>query len=140
MKRTVCCFRRSNQFTNCFLKIEMFFALLAKLFIIKKIIRHLVWKLYWNSVSSATFLIYFHIIFYVGSDINECSTKNGSCSSNATCVNTPGSYLCSCNVGFTGNGFICTGDSYPTSVRPYFLVQHNSVPVLVCSFQECTLA
>lgn len=32
------------------------------------------------------------------SDINECAIKNGGC--DQKCVNTPGSYSCSCNTGF----------------------------------------
>ncbi|KAH7731862.1 CRE-FBN-1 protein [Aphelenchoides avenae] len=40
-------------------------------------------------------------------DINECS-KHGVCDKRATCVNTPGSYKCECDEGFTGDGQICT--------------------------------
>ena len=38
-------------------------------------------------------------------DIDECML-NG-CHSNATCVNIPGQHLCSCDVGFSGDGFSC---------------------------------
>lgn len=41
-------------------------------------------------------------------DVNECITNNGGCSMNATCANTPGSFTCTCNMGFTGNGITCT--------------------------------
>ena len=40
-------------------------------------------------------------------DIDECS--NNPCHLNATCSNALGSFLCTCNTGFTGNGSICTG-------------------------------
>jgi EGF domain len=43
------------------------------------------------------------------SDNNECSTNNGGCSSLATCFNIHGSYKCTCNVGYYGNGFSCFG-------------------------------
>ena len=33
-----------------------------------------------------------------------------NCHLNATCTNTNGSYNCSCNNGFQGNGFNCTGN------------------------------
>ncbi|CAL1545513.1 unnamed protein product [Lymnaea stagnalis] len=33
-------------------------------------------------------------------DINECSWKNVTCRNNSNCVNTNGSYLCKCDVGF----------------------------------------
>ncbi|XP_061422203.1 mucin-4-like [Lethenteron reissneri] len=39
-------------------------------------------------------------------DIDECSQAN-ACSADATCANTDGSYTCSCNEGFTGNGIVC---------------------------------
>ena len=41
-------------------------------------------------------------------DVNECSVKN-LCSTNATCANTNGSFICTCNPGFSGNGLTCDG-------------------------------
>ncbi|WP_342377499.1 hypothetical protein NVS55_39350 [Myxococcus stipitatus] len=43
----------------------------------------------------------------VCSDINECATNNGGCSSNATCTNSQGSYACACKPGYSGNGQQC---------------------------------
>ena len=44
-------------------------------------------------------------------DINECeiSELGGMCSQ--TCVNTPGSYECQCNIGYrlSSDGFTCEG-------------------------------
>ena len=39
------------------------------------------------------------------SDIDECLRM--SCDPNATCVDSHGSYSCSCNPGFSGNGTFC---------------------------------
>jgi hypothetical protein len=39
----------------------------------------------------------FHSTYYL--DINECEIDNGNCS-NGTCVNTNGSFFCSCHKGF----------------------------------------
>lgn len=41
-------------------------------------------------------------------DIDECSLDNRLCHADATCSNTWGSYTCTCNSGFFGNGTICT--------------------------------
>ena len=43
-------------------------------------------------------------------DFNECSTNNGGCSVNAQCINViGGTRTCTCNTGYTGDGFTCTG-------------------------------
>ena len=47
------------------------------------------------------------------SDIDECALSSlSNCSSNATCSNTVGSYICTCKQGFSGNGRNCTGMVY----------------------------
>ena len=40
-------------------------------------------------------------------DIVECDNET-LCDVNAACMNTPGSFICSCDPGFTGDGFSCT--------------------------------
>ena len=43
-------------------------------------------------------------------DIDECSEKStNECDINANCMNTEGSYNCTCKIGFLGNGQNCTG-------------------------------
>ncbi len=40
----------------------------------------------------------------------ECDdAMNNNCHPNARCMNTIGSFKCSCNPGFTGNGIECIG-------------------------------
>jgi len=46
---------------------------------------------------------------YYPTDVSECVRSLDECDPNATCNNTFGSYDCICNLGFTGNGFICSG-------------------------------
>ena len=41
-------------------------------------------------------------------DIDECNENKHNCDSNAFCRNTMGSYSCSCNNGYSGDGKICT--------------------------------
>ena len=41
--------------------------------------------------------------------MDECALSGSQCHSNATCHNTDGSFQCTCNNGFSGNGTMCTG-------------------------------
>ena len=49
------------------------------------------------------------LTFLYSSDIDECSIDNDCDSVNAKCEDTVGSYRCTCNVGFEGNGIVCEG-------------------------------
>ena len=42
-------------------------------------------------------------------DLDECTTGSHSCDVNSVCQNTVGSYKCSCNAGYTGDGKPCDG-------------------------------
>ena len=43
-------------------------------------------------------------------DINECAYQTSNrCDENADCSNTEGSYTCSCQAGYQGDGFVCGG-------------------------------
>ena len=43
------------------------------------------------------------------SDNNECTLLTHNCDNNAKCLNTNGSFTCSCNPGYSGNGVKCEG-------------------------------
>ena len=47
------------------------------------------------------------------SDIDECKKSPIPCHEHAQCRNTDGSYTCTCNLGFDGDGHnSCTGNAY----------------------------
>lgn len=48
------------------------------------------------------------------SEINECADGTDGCMNGATCVNTPGSYTCTCMLGYTGN--MCEIGTYCLSI------------------------
>ena len=44
------------------------------------------------------------------SDIDECEVGTDTCDNHATCTNTDGSFTCTCNTGFFGDGYQCEGN------------------------------
>ena len=52
--------------------------------------------------------IYFVYLIPFFSDVNECNQT--PCDNNAVCTNTPGSYQCVCNGGYSGDGNTCAGN------------------------------
>ena len=47
-------------------------------------------------------------------DNDECAAGNDNCHSDATCANTIGSFTCTCNIGYEGDGVNCTGMDFFT--------------------------
>ncbi len=58
-------------------------------------------------------------------DINECTLGTDSCDINATCTNTTGSFTCTCNSGFFGNGVTCTVLPIPPIQPDVAAAPHN---------------
>ncbi len=45
------------------------------------------------------------------SDIDECALGTDNCAdANSTCANTPGSFACTCDAGYSGDGTECIGE------------------------------
>ena len=44
-------------------------------------------------------------------DNDEC-VEQSPCDGNAVCTNTPGSFTCACNEGYSGDGTTCTGQNF----------------------------
>ena len=74
-------------------------------------------------------MITFYLHFFLVLDIDECATNTDNCHFNASCNNNNGSYDCTCNPGFTGNGQTCTGEYQtfpsPTKIYVYVAVNYN---------------
>lgn len=49
------------------------------------------------------------ILTYLPLDIDECETDTDNCDVNAHCNNTKGSFQCTCNTGYYGDGVLCGG-------------------------------
>ena len=57
-------------------------------------------------------LVCINLLIVVYIDIDECILNISMCQPDSYCDNTIGSYLCICNVGYSGDGFInCTSKS-----------------------------
>ena len=57
------------------------------------------------------------------SDLDECQMSTHNCSDNATCIDTEGSFNCSCKPGYRGNGYNCSGACLPSLC--YFFFSFN---------------
>lgn len=65
----------------------------------------LVWTEKLKSVLSG----YHYKLFF--SDVNECNISADNCDpENGACANTEGSFICTCNIGYTGDGINCTSE------------------------------
>ena len=85
---------------------EIFFAPKRQIFSLPKIVH------YRNkSGLQYMFIGVFCFLFVISSylDVDECGLGAHNCHSDATCINTYGSYTCQCNIGFRGNGQQCRG-------------------------------
>jgi len=51
---------------------------------------------------------YAFVLCMTCADIDECALGTDNCDVNATCTNIPGSFTCTCNSGYAGNGLTCT--------------------------------
>ena len=60
------------------------------------------------------------LFLFCFADINECTVGSNECHDNATCTNTDGSYLCSCNKTFSGDGRNCSSKNVMLFSVPFF--------------------
>lgn len=76
-------------------------------------------------------------------DIDECKAGASDCDMNADCTNTEGSYNCTCQPGYTGNGTTCTGwqiMNITTGGEPKFYQLNSFMHGFVCLRERLPLA
>ena len=81
----------------------------------------------WICMHKATqiccFSAWFTFIVLNLADINECAIAPTPCGSNASCINTKGSYICNCASGYKKNGKQCSG-KFAFYSRKYLVLFH----------------
>ena len=87
-----------------------------------------------NAISILLYLFTFS--FYA--DIDECVTGNSECDVRADCVNTAGSYNCTCKTGFSGNGSTCKGMTRACNLKDW--VQRKILFLIKRSKSLCWIA
>ena len=55
-------------------------------------------------------------------DIDECAAGTHNCAEGATCVDTDGSFTCTCNAGYTGDGVNCNS-KLGTGIKLFAVIQ-----------------
>ena len=73
-------------------------------------------------------------------DIDECVVRSHSCSPDAYCNNTKGSYNCTCKPGFTGSGRECKGERYFWEywAKEDFLISKFLIKCVKCLYSVAT--
>ena len=60
-------------------------------------------------------------------DADECVETSDSCDLNADCLNTVGSFTCTCKPGYSGTGIYCTSKQSYYIICYLFIYVHTNV-------------
>lgn len=96
-------------------------------------------------MNCCVFYIIYDKISYLSVDINECAVGKHNCHAKAACVNTEGSFLCTCRLGYIGDGIFCSGTLCKHSIpAPFLFLMSPRDILLMCPplyrrFSICTL-
>lgn len=74
--------------------------------------------------------------------MDECGSHTDNCDINAECTNTVGSYNCSCNVGYSGDGASCLGIkdfAFSISIACYGYLQPADVDECALRLDNCDI-
>ena len=64
----------------------------------------------------------------LNADIDECSGGTDNCAVDATCMDTDGSYTCTCNTGYSGDGITCTSKTIDLELHSvHIITRRNSI-------------
>ena len=63
--------------------------------------------------TATLYLAMLQLLCLMLADVDECATDVDNCDTNANCTNTPGSFTCACNLGYSGDGLTCVGELSP---------------------------
>ena len=74
------------------------------------------------------------MLFLTVADLDECSSHTYNCDVNADCVNTVGSYSCTCRTGYTGDGQTCSGKRQKCAFRSGNFVDLDYMFIAVINF------
>lgn len=66
-------------------------------------------------------------------DIDECMEAIPVCDENANCTDTEGSFQCTCNDGYTGNGTHCEGKIFYITIESICHIQKNKLLIFTLS-------
>ena len=69
-------------------------------------------------------------------DIDECTTNTHNCDPDASCANSIGSFVCTCNQGYSGDGITCSGENLSDSVQCFFLKDQGADYLPPCDLQS----
>ena len=76
------------------------------------------------------FSLHLMISLILSTDINECISGSAECHDNATCTNTDGSYECTCDFGFFGDGINCKSEIVNLCIS-------SLIPMLLHNYGVC---
>lgn len=78
------------------------------------------------------FVGFSYYLLYV--DLDECTVGTHDCGENSNCINDIGSYYCDCKAGFFGDGEICEGERFRSTLNSIELIfVYQSVASVICN-------